>query len=494
MKHKPYVLFLLCIFLFIRCEREEIAVPPSRSPESLAEWYETNYPQALRLKIEEEYVGSAMTPHWESARFAGNGHLRSMEAEMLSDGLLVYHPDWKEKADMPAVRNTSYPSAYSFTRLIILANEEIGEQICFLMTVVPTAEYYARHPDFHEDFSYFDKPAEYNGLVLYHNMEGELVNGWEYEAGRITERITPAEGPTTRAFTCSTDYIWVDVYSCWVITTGFGKEANSISECDIFTKLVEISMCQVTEESTGGGYDNDPWRGRGGGGGSNDRTNNSTQNNSRSKKITQKLSLNFADSVKLEEALEELTQECAFTQILNYFNSIGFKLEDIVVDEKLRLGNASFTPDNKLKFWGSEDINAENLMHELTHAYQYHYHQQNGNNYALGGVETGTMEFEVRLLADLIAYQKDPDMMRNEWACRVYNGGVYEIEEDYEKWLKSLLGTQNTFPSTIDMSKFHQFDSLFRKSYPYTQVYELGVEYKPSIPDLFKTINEKCLK
>ena len=67
------------------------------------------------------------------------------------------------------------------------------------MTIIPLVKY-LEFTDFKafDNNSYIGRDKQFTGRILYHNLEGEFVNGWVYKNGEIThflKRVQPNEDP-----------------------------------------------------------------------------------------------------------------------------------------------------------------------------------------------------------------------------------------------------------------------------------------------------------
>lgn len=70
------------------------------------------------------------------------------------------------------------------------------EAFCYIASIVPTPEYYARHKNVARDFQYAGSKGNFSGFVVYRTLAGKLVGIDNYENGRRTRhdyfsRITP---------------------------------------------------------------------------------------------------------------------------------------------------------------------------------------------------------------------------------------------------------------------------------------------------------------
>lgn len=81
----------------------------------------------------------------------------------------------------------------SHTRLVIRTRLKNKKTSGFLMTVMPSVEY-IELTDFNpfDKISYIERDKQFTGRIIYHSLDGESMNGWVYENGKITHSIKPA--------------------------------------------------------------------------------------------------------------------------------------------------------------------------------------------------------------------------------------------------------------------------------------------------------------
>jgi len=98
---------------------------------------------------------------------------------------------------------------------VIRKNRETGETVGFLMTLIPNLSYIeSTHFDPFKKNSYTERDKKLNGYVLYHDMDGNFVNGWMYDNGHIYA-INPTEEGNTE-FQLRSGCNWYTIeYSTW---------------------------------------------------------------------------------------------------------------------------------------------------------------------------------------------------------------------------------------------------------------------------------------
>ena len=133
------------------------------------------------------------TPLWDKARIGAN---REMDgADVPIDPKYIFVAVFNrvnERGD--TIRHT-----VDVTQKLVVKkwrDTEEYEAFCYIASIVPTPEYYARHKNVARDFQYAGSKGNFSGFVVYRTLAGKLVGIDNYENGRRTRhdyfsRITP---------------------------------------------------------------------------------------------------------------------------------------------------------------------------------------------------------------------------------------------------------------------------------------------------------------
>lgn len=139
-----------------------------------------------------------MEPIWKQTYTRKTDEYTSVESYLRAySGLHFVTPDAKQKFESTGDRRY----LLSLTRLVQLKYQDGREMIGFFMTLSPSAKYFeaTKFRSFYSTYAQRDK--HYDGYVLYHDLQGRFVNGWQYTDGKITQSIKPKPDslPLTRA-------------------------------------------------------------------------------------------------------------------------------------------------------------------------------------------------------------------------------------------------------------------------------------------------------
>jgi hypothetical protein len=74
----------------------------------------------------------------------------------------------------------------SDVRLVVRTHKETGEKDGFVMVVYPDLTYLEKNLNAPlRNFTYLKRDKDFSGIVYYHDLNGEFVNGWRYRDGNI---------------------------------------------------------------------------------------------------------------------------------------------------------------------------------------------------------------------------------------------------------------------------------------------------------------------
>lgn len=75
--------------------------------------------------------------------------------------------------------------------VVLMREEENAEPLAFLMTVAGSGKYMETHDFQLYDVSYGEIPEDFSGMILYHTLAGDFINGWKVEEGRQFSTCEP---------------------------------------------------------------------------------------------------------------------------------------------------------------------------------------------------------------------------------------------------------------------------------------------------------------
>jgi len=185
--------FLLVIW---GCQKEQLKEATTENDKdatsmSVAEaksWFETNQQPLMTFKAGkiEDKKAVVIKPNWNNAFKSKNSKYEVVETEILSQGGFGFAT--KESFDVYSLaKKEDYLT--SLSRLVVLKNKETKNRVSFIMTIVGDKNFLEKKK-FKINDTYLKRDNELSGYVLYHNLNGDFVNGWNYKEGKIKGKIS----------------------------------------------------------------------------------------------------------------------------------------------------------------------------------------------------------------------------------------------------------------------------------------------------------------
>ena len=348
-------LFLVIIILFgvvFACVKNDMQTNPQMTGKSsdparimnAKEWLNNNLPPDTKS-------GSEWMPLWEYAFTDESSNSQTVEIPLsfLKEQLIVL-----SECKIKFIQTKEYKYLQNITRLIVETNPKTGETRGYFMSIVPSLNYLEKTNFKPFNNSYLDRDSQFDGCVIFRDLEGKLINGWMYLDGRIISSMKPAftTTPSTKATEyCQTTY--TVYYTEWthsnndIITYGNFSFSESTS-----CWMVNYSQASIDDLNGGGGGGSGSY----GGGGTPDPDDGITYD--------------AMSAMLIKPAVETIRQDCAGAALLNSLANYGVKFEYVVG----QLNPMAFRPESKRITWNLEIVSAPRVFHELFHAYQ----QKNG--------------------------------------------------------------------------------------------------------------------
>lgn len=152
------------------------------------QWYEAYYePVVTTRSSERDTTKRLMMPHWEKAKELNRKRYEVVEIPIKTKGshLIVDSETalrWRPGIEDNAIRNTA--------KIVIEKDKKTGRMRSFIMIFVGSYNYLHKTKSMGKN-SYLYRQPDFDGYVLFYELNGAFVNGWKYESGKITESISP---------------------------------------------------------------------------------------------------------------------------------------------------------------------------------------------------------------------------------------------------------------------------------------------------------------
>ena len=248
----------------------------------------------------------------------------------------------------------------SKTSLIYLTEKKTGAENIFLMTIVPDLSYLISTKfDPFKKMSYLKRDNKFDGMIYYHNMRGEFVNGWLYKDGKVVSTVQALSNEpdfelgTFRSGGCVLNYTVTIVEECWYQK----KESGEIWNMNCITYIEKVSSFMVCDDQGGnGGFIVE--------GGTPTPTPASVA--PKATKIFRNANLTIENWKKLEEMLNKIMKDCLgsglYNSLLSVLEGKTLAFEFSTNPYGFNYGNGSISLDMSFE--------SNRLFHEMWHALQ----------------------------------------------------------------------------------------------------------------------------
>lgn len=156
--------------------------------------------------------------------------------------------------------------------VVLMREEDNAEPLAFLMTIAGSKKYMETHDFQLFDVSYAEIPEDFSGMILYHTLAGDFINGWKVEEGRqfsTCEPISDEEAnllsraiSTGQKVACRTETMTKHYFVCndtigsneLYVTYEVNKIPDYINEHSCtgpHTKTETYQICRLVDESYG---------------------------------------------------------------------------------------------------------------------------------------------------------------------------------------------------------------------------------------------------
>lgn len=157
---------------------------------------------------------------------------------------------YNETKDLKYLHNTK--------RLIVETNSSTKEKRAFYMVIIPSLKYLEQTNFMPINNTYKKRDKLFDGIILFLNLNGSIINGWRYSSGKIINKIKPLSIENSKSLPktkssiiyCQTTY--EIAYMEWVTEVYAGGQLIS-RKYEI--EIIDISASEEcwTETNYGGG-------------------------------------------------------------------------------------------------------------------------------------------------------------------------------------------------------------------------------------------------
>ena len=462
---------LLCLMVMAGCAKDENLLDNENLSQNLSsemklvkDKFDKQYYTGLQTRTSSEEFRSMfidLKPDWENAIEEENDDEKVILVPIRVKGIEI-----NINYECSQRYNETKDERYLNTRTLLCfkVNKKTKKEDFFFMSFAPSESYLVKNNfDLTNNF-YFKRDKNYDGKVIYHDINSNFVNGWEYQKGKITAFEYPKLNNKS-AVTTRSNSEEIVCYESWRVTvTTYYYSVNGGPLHYNFSR-VESSSDQfcVFANPTGNRpaiwwIDDSDGSGKGGGGYTPPAP--ITPLHPTLKVLFKGTnSLTKEDTEKLNKAFEEMRQKCFYETINKYVIRKGVQLGNIKMDPNYggAKGLGGLSSDGNLTFKESSHINTDNLCHEWIHLYQKTY-----NNMTLYGDKKGMMEYEKDLIQDILNFVQFGDFSKfHTWSNQM--SVKLQDQLTYQNWIIDITKNGTSLPTIIDNKKYQELSILFGK-------------------------------
>lgn len=180
--------FLSLLFLIIHsCRHEDVQITNTFTVTEAQRWFESNSYSSSKLKSGQNIESLEIKYNWEKAKSFNKDSVCSVEVDIISKGKFFYLYNLSRNA-MDSTGNKKYTNSYS--KLVICKNLKSNKIYGFTMTIIGKPNYMEKHNFDLTNIKYLKWSKDLSGSILYHNLDGKFINGWNFENGKINAIIS----------------------------------------------------------------------------------------------------------------------------------------------------------------------------------------------------------------------------------------------------------------------------------------------------------------
>lgn len=447
-----FLLFLLAGIIYA-CMEDEVFSPRTSVPPEVSaaqKWFNSEVPNGWVpwTSAHDENETNTYKPDWRMAVSNEDNEFRTVEVHLVGEEISFFVlPDCGMKYEETG--DPIYMDLSTDTRLVIRTNKKTKETDAFIMMVAADVDYVERNKEVAfpvRKLTYLNRDPEFSGMISYHNLEGEFVNGWSFQNDEI-HVIYPKGGRQEEEFRSSPyqvcyEFCWWNE-RCQDVYFNFDYMYTSCVKTLDYCWYADCYWVGGDEDNNGNnnsGNDNPPPGGYGGpntGG----NTNPSTPLSDLAKKIIKNSKLDNKGNQNLNKVLADLLKQCGYQFINNHITGKGYAFSEVSYNPNMT-DLAQYNTATKGLIFKDADAVTGTFQEEFVHLYQDAYYTGGS-----AGKGRGNMEFEAKLMQDILCSLQGtlcPDL-----------GATPANENHYYKWINAMTDYGSKYPSSADLEKKH---------------------------------------
>lgn len=396
---------LLLLGIIIACQ-DEISSWKGDSPERKKEienarlWYDENKPNNVVTKVGDENPNKVrMAPNWKQVFIRSDEKYNYVEVSAIMGKRVIFMtPDMRQKL---LEKKTEFYKQ-DMRRFVFRTNKETKRTEGFVMTIVPTLDFLEKKKnEIFRKLTYTERDPDFSGYILFNELDGSFANGWKYENGKITHKVSkPSKNrsiDTKSSFDCFDTTIYYRIEECtdhyqYVEYGGMEHFQYMHTSCKYYSEIVgSYVTCtsNIPIPNMGGGS------GGGSGGDSGSSGGYDPIYGDFSGLVSNNTALEEDEKMFLKESLEAFVNYSqTYVYLVQDLLKAGIKIEFKIGGIENKDAHAIYQ-NGTIRFKNINSIQPQYLEEEMIHAAQHKLIYKNMSN------NDSNYEFEAKVFKDL---------------------------------------------------------------------------------------------
>lgn len=263
-------LALLCLSIYA-CKKGNLIATESEQvqnivPISIKNWFDQNNFNNITIsgfKVYTTNTNRVNSSNSDTKKIKINPDWSQAKSYTIGDSTIVEMPLMAEHANFAFSAKKVEPKQFDFTKpesyTSLLFIQAKGHTQGVYMTVLADPDYLKGDKEKLKKNTFRKKEADFSGKVFFHTLEGYFLNGYAYTQGKITGKIKPVVGKTSKIKTQAASLIQ-DCYT-FTITTYWEQcidwyvngEYSHTANCDTWAEESTYEQCSYSYYESGGG-------------------------------------------------------------------------------------------------------------------------------------------------------------------------------------------------------------------------------------------------
>ena len=238
------------------------------------QWYESHYDPVVSVSTRsggDDEIPALIKPKWAHATERNRGRYEVVQMPILTQTRRMI-VDEETRLHFDELR--AQKKLRNSTHLVIMKDLKTGHVRSFISVFVGSSDYLKKTKRMSRN-TYLYREKDFDGKVLFFQLNGSMINGWKYRDGKIVGKIMPIDEDAKILLTrssgyweeqCYTETYYEEVEECEEEAQPYYDEefglwgVETVVTCQKVDKPIYTQVCEdvwVEDEESGGWVDSD---------------------------------------------------------------------------------------------------------------------------------------------------------------------------------------------------------------------------------------------